>query len=122
MRSRVMAEVAAASLILAGAAGGMVATASPAAAIGGGGGSCQSYQLDAYVTVNPPPNASIYVNDWDYCIPGPGGIAFPITISKYIGNNDWEVVATGNGDASYACGSVQYVYLTSISESQFYCG
>jgi hypothetical protein len=118
MRSRLLAQMAAGAVVLAGAAGGMLAGAPPAAAIG----SCQSYQYDANVTVNPPPNASISVLDWDYCIPGPGGIAFSITISKYIGNNEWQVVATGKGEAEYSCTGGRYLYTTSISQSPFYCG
>lgn len=121
MRSHVTTQLAAAALIFGGTAAAAVATASPAAAIGGGG-SCQSYELSATVTVDPPPNPEISVNDWNYCVPGPGGIPYPVTISKYIGNNVWQVVASGNGDAWYTCTGGRYLYTTSISSAPFYCG
>ena len=118
MRSRVLAQTAAAAMVFGGLAGVAVAAAPPAAAIQ----QCQSYQRDVSVTVSQPPNAQISVNAWDYCIPGPGGIAYPITISKYIGNNVWQVVASGKGDVFYSCTGGRFVYITNFSSSQFYCG
>jgi hypothetical protein len=84
--------------------------------------SCQSYEPDFTVTVTQPPNAEISVNAWEYCIPGPGGIPYHITISKYIGNNQYQTVATGTGEAFYTCTGGRYLYTTSISSAPFYCG
>jgi hypothetical protein len=84
--------------------------------------SCQSYEPDFSVTVSSPPNASISVNAWEYCVPGPGGIPFSITISKYVGNNVYQTVATGKGEAFYSCTGGRYLYTTNISQAPFYCG
>jgi hypothetical protein len=98
------------------------ASAAPAARVIPAIQSCQSYEPDFSVTVTQPPNAEISVTAWDYCIPGPGGIAYHITISKYIGNNQYQTVATGTGEAFYTCTGGRYLYTTSISSAPFYCG
>lgn len=109
-------------MVAAGAAGAL-ATAGPAAAIV----QCQGYQLQADYGVSTSPSAHVYVDDIDYCIPGPGGnIFFPVTISKYVGNSGWQVVASGSGTASFTCTGGQFLYTTSVTTAQskaaFYCG
>jgi hypothetical protein len=84
---------------------------------------CQGgYALYSNVTVSPPPNASINVVAYLYCVLGYGTIDQNITISKYIGNNVWQTVATGKGEVAYNCTGGRYAYLTNYSSSQFYCG
>ena len=122
MKTRVMPRLAGATVLLAGVIGGIVASAPQAAAIG----QCQSYQPNYSVTVSAPPNPTIFAVGWEYCIPGPGGIPYHITISKYIGNNNWQVVSTGVGEASYTCTGGRYLYQTNIDFivglANFYCG
>ncbi len=122
MRSRQMAQLAAAAAMTAGLLGGVAASASPAGAIQ----QCQSYTLQADYGVTTTP--SVYVDNIDFCNPGPGGNIFlPATISKYVGNVGWEVVASGSfGSATYNCTGGRFLYTTSVTTGQnkaaFYCG
>jgi hypothetical protein len=110
--------------MLASAAAGALATAAPAVAIQ----QCQGYQLQAdYGVSGSPTTQQVYVDDIDFCLPGPGGnIFFPVTISKYVGNSGWQVVARGSGTATYTCTGGQFLYTTSVTTAQnkaaFYCG
>lgn len=123
MNSHKMVRLAATAAMLAGGAAGAIATASPAAAIQ----QCQGYepQIDYGVAGSSP--AHVYVDDIEYCIPGPGGnLIFPVTISKYVGGVGWQVVARGQGSATYNCTGGQFLYTTSVTTAQnkasFYCG
>jgi hypothetical protein len=124
MRSHLIVRLAIAAVMLAGAAGSAFATASPAAAIQ----QCQSYTYHAdYGVASSASGSYVYVDDIDYCNPGPGGnLLFPVSISKYIGNQGWVVVATGTGSARYTCTGGRYLYTTSVTTAQnkpaFYCG
>ncbi len=124
MRSHHLVRLAAAAAMVTGVLGGVVASASPAGAIQ----QCQSYTLQADYGVTAPPSAHVYVDDIDFCNPGPGGNIFlPATISKYVGNVGWEVVATGSfGTATYNCTGGTFLYTTSVTTAEnkaaFYCG
>lgn len=123
MKSHLMARSVVTAAMLVTATAGALVTASPAAAIQ----QCQGYQLQADYGVATAPNLHVYVDDIDYCIPGPGGnLFFPVTISKYVGNSGWQVVATGQGSATYACTGGRFLYTTSVTTAQnkpaFYCG
>jgi hypothetical protein len=123
MRSHLTARLVAVATMLAGAAGGAAAAAPPAAAIQ----QCQGYQYQIDYGVRSSPSPYVYVDDTAYCIPGPGGnLFFPVTISKYIGNVGWQVVATGKGSATYTCTGGKFLYTTSVTTNQnkpsFYCG
>jgi hypothetical protein len=123
MRSHLIVRLAGAAAILAGGAAGAVATATPAAAIQ----QCQSYTFQIDYGVSTSPSAHVYVDDIAFCNPGPGGnLFFPVTISKYVGNTGWVVVASGQGSATYTCTGGRFLYTTSVTTNQnkpaFYCG
>jgi hypothetical protein len=123
MRSHSMARLAAAAAMLAGAGAGVFANAAPASAIQ----QCQSYTLQADYGVSGTTSMHVYVDDIDFCNPGPGGnIIFSVSISKYVGGVGWEVVATGSGSATYACTGGKFLYTTSVTTAEskpaFYCG
>lgn len=119
MRNRAMIQIAAVASLLAGAAGGLIATAPPAAAIQ----QCQGgWEYSSYVNVIPPPNPSISVSYFYQCKYGIGSIPQPVSISKYIGNGVWQVVASGSGIIGYTCTGGRYEYTTNVSQYPFYCG
>jgi hypothetical protein len=123
VRSHLAVRLAGAAALLAGGMAGAVATASPAAAKQ----QCQSYELYANYGVSSTPSANVFVNDVDYCEPGPGGnVSYPVTISKYVGGTGWVVVASGSGSTDYTCTGGQFLYTTSVTTAQskpaFYCG
>jgi hypothetical protein len=122
VRSHLIVRSAVAVAMLGSAAAGVLATAPSAAAIQ----QCTSYQLQEDYGVSSSP-AQVYVDDIDFCEPGPGGnIFFPVTISKYVGGVGWEVVARGSGSADYTCTGGQFLYTTSVTTAEnkpsFYCG
>lgn len=101
--------------------GGVVGSATPAAA---SIPRCDSYEYHQDYFVADPPNASIHVDDYAVCIPGgaAGNLYYDASISKYLGNNSWQVVATGRGSADYTCTGGQFLYTTDVSPNTFYCG
>lgn len=123
MRSRKLIRLTAVTTLLAGVAAGAVATATTAGAIQ----QCQSYTYQVDYGVSSSPTLHVYVDDIAYCNPGPGGnIFYPVTISKYVGNVGWQVVASGSGSATYNCTGGKFLYTTSVTENEgkagFYCG
>lgn len=121
MRSHLLIRMTAVTALLAGAATGAVATASPAAAIQQCTG---GYTLVASYGVTSAP--SVYVEDYDECNSAPFSIAYPVSISKYVGGVGWQVVASGKGYVNYACTGGKFLYTTSVTTAQgkpaFYCG
>lgn len=123
MRTHRIYRLAAAAALLVGATAGTFAAAAPASAIQ----QCTSYTPQIDYGVSTSPSANVYVDDIEFCNPGPGGnLFFPVTISKYVGNVGWQVVASGTGSATFTCTGGKFLYTTSVttgdSKPAFYCG
>ncbi len=128
MRSHLLMRMTAATAMLAGAAGGVIATAPSAAAIQ----FCNGFKTEEYAySVNPAPNPGgspyIYVEDNEVCSSNPLLDApLGVSISKYLPNGTWQVVASGSGSVTYSCTGGRYLYTTSVTTKEgkpaFYCG
>jgi hypothetical protein len=122
MRSHLLIRTVTGAAVLVGVAGGAIAIASPANALH----ACGSGFEEMDYSVSSPPIA-ISVDDV---------IVFPsnhncdvnvgVSVSKYIGNGSWQVVATGAGSLQYSCTGGRYLYTTSVTTEErkpaFYCG
>lgn len=122
MRSHLLARLIAATALLAGAVTGVVATASSAGAIPQCTG---GYAVDNSYSV--PSGTSVYVSSYNECTTNPA-LSMPefVSVSKYVGNVGWEVVATGTGVIIYSCTGGRFLYTTNVTTAEgkpaFYCG
>lgn len=125
MRSHLPIRIATVVITLAAATGGALAAASPAAAIQSCNGGYTPVQTYYGVTSTTP--QYVEVTEVAICYSNPAlNINFAVSISKYIGNSGWQVVATGKGDLTYPCTGGRYLYTTSVTtaanQPAFYCG
>lgn len=122
MRSHLLIRMVAVTAMLAGVTVGVFATAAPANAIRQctGGNETLTYGVDPTGKVVTVDDALIFFNNLS-CDEN-----LPDSISKYIGNVGWQVVATGTGELSYNCTGGRALYTTSVTTKEgqpaFYCG
>jgi hypothetical protein len=107
--------------VVAATAGGVFATAAPANAIRQCGGSeSMTYGVAPSGTSLSVDDAIIDFNNLS-C-----DVNLPVSVSKYIGNVGWRVVATGTGTIIYNCTGGRSLYTTSVTTKEgkpaFYCG
>lgn len=121
MRSHLLARLIVAAALLAGAMTGLAVTASSAAAIQQCTG---GYARDNNYSVS---GTTINVTSYNECTTNPAlSMPEPVSVSKFVGNVGWEVVATGTGVIFYSCTGGQFLYTTNITTAEnkpaFYCG
>ena len=125
MRSHQLIRIAAVVAMLVFAGGGVVATSTPAHAIPSCPGNYGPEEMSYGVSGGSP--SAVVVDNVFPCIGNSSlNINLPVTISKYVGNSGWQVVATGKGFADYLCTGGRFLYTTSVTTVEgkpaFYCG